>query len=123
VNAPSIATRSTASLALAAVFAPLALVLGYEAAGVRQLGYTRSLVLFLVPVAAGAAWFLSNRCGQRAVQWRAFSHTVGSWTCIGWLLDLALAGSFFRFPDPSTACGITVPGLDFASGGVVSLGG
>ena len=73
--------------ALTTILAPLAFVLGCEAAGIPQLGYTRSLVLFLMPVTAGAVWLAGNRHRRSTVQWRALVHTVGSWTCIGWFLD------------------------------------
>lgn len=107
--------------ASAAIVLPLGVVLAGEAAQIRSLGYTRSLLLFLVPVLSGAAWIWRDRRGRRTVQWRALATTVSGWTAIGWLLDLALAATFFRFPDEAATCGVAVPGLDLASLGFVPV--
>lgn len=107
--------------ASAAIVLPLGIVLACELAQLPALGYTRSLLLFLVPVLCGAAWIWRDRRGRRTVQWRALATTVSVWTTIGWLLDLALAATFFRFPDHAATCGVAVPGLDLASLGFVPV--
>ena len=83
--------------------------------GAASLGYTKSLILFVVPIAAMAAWFLWPGHHENR-HWRPFGYTIGFITVLWTGLDILLAHTFFVFPDPDSATGIAIPGLDPATG-------
>ena len=71
-------------------------------------GYTWSLLLFIVPIATIAGWFLRE---DLEIPQRAFWRTMGVLVPIGWLLDVIFARWFFCFPDPKATLGIPAPAL------------
>lgn len=80
-----------------------------EAAG--DLGYTFSLVLFVVPVALLAGWFRRHRLTldrHWTAFWITFLAIVGLWCA----LDIFLGLTFFEFPDPDATLGLKVIGYD-----------
>jgi len=70
-------------------------------------GYTWSLLLFLVPIAVIAVWFLPGE-GLELPQ-RAFWRTIGILAPIGCLLDVIFAQWFFVFPNPGSTLGVLAP--------------
>ncbi len=90
--------------------------------GAGAYGYTISLVLFALPVAALIIWFSRHRRRidrHWAAFWITFAVIVGLWST----LDILLARTFFEFPNPNATLGINVIGYDPASGwgGVVPI--
>ena len=78
-------------------------------------GYTISLMMFALPVAALAMWFRRHRARLNRhwdAFWITFSIIVGLWS----VLDILLARTFFRFPNPDATLGINVIGYDPALG-------
>jgi hypothetical protein len=73
------------------------------------LGYTRSLSLFLIPVAVLAWWFL--RHPAYPFQRRAFGLTLAGLLPLGFGLDLLFAHAFFTFENRAATLGIDVPVL------------
>lgn len=71
-------------------------------------GYTRSLLLYLMPIGTIAAWFTLRL--HYGVPKRAFWWTVAILSPLGIGLDILFAGLFFRFPNPAAVVGIRVPG-------------
>jgi hypothetical protein len=71
------------------------------------LGYTRSLSLFLIPVAVLAWWFL--RHPEYRIQRRAFGLTLAGLLPLGFGLDVLLAHAFFTFENRAATLGIEVP--------------
>lgn len=72
-------------------------------------GYTWSLLLFIVPIAVIALWFL-RREGV-AIPRRAFWWTLGLLVPTGLVLDFFLAHAFFVFPNAGATLGIGAPAL------------
>ena len=79
------------------------------------LGYTWSLLLFIVPLLTIAWWFLRHPSFQ--FQRKAYWTTVAILVPIGVLLDLLLGNTFFEFPNHGAVLGIEVP----AVGGTVPV--
>jgi hypothetical protein len=71
------------------------------------LGYTWSLLLFLIPIAGLACWFASRPDLQfpRAAFWR----TIAVLAPLGFALDLLFGNTFFIFPNESATFGLRVP--------------
>jgi hypothetical protein len=69
----------------------------------RPYGYTRSLVLFIVPLAALGWWWLRQR--DRVLPKRAVRWTLAVLLPLGFVLDLLFANTFFRFPDHEAVLG------------------
>ena len=93
-----------AAIALHSVKTPAVL---HVAPGASPHGYTWSLLLFIFPMAAIAAWFLPGE-GLNIPQ-KAFWRTVGVLVPVGCLLDVIFAQWFFCFPNPRTTIGILAP--------------
>jgi len=75
-------------------------------------GYTWSLSLSLLPLAVLLGWFRRVR-KQHCTEWRAFRQTAVV-VFVAWgTLDILLASSFFRFPNPAATLGVNIPGLHF----------
>jgi len=70
-------------------------------------GYTWSLLLFVVPIAVIAFWFLPSE-GLEIPQ-RAFWWTIAILAPLGCLLDFFFARWFFLFPSKSSTLGILAP--------------
>jgi len=79
------------------------------------LGYTWSLLLFLVPIAGLAFWFASRPDLRfpRAAFWR----TIAVLAPLGFALDLLFGNAFFVFPNEAATFGLRVP----ARGGGIPL--
>lgn len=71
------------------------------------LGYSWSLLLFLVPTAGLGAWFLRAR--TLTFQRRSFWTTLAILAPLGIVLDLWFGNSFFVFPNTEATLGIGVP--------------
>jgi hypothetical protein len=89
----------------------VAAVLELPSANPTPHGYTWSLLLFLVPIAAIAGWLLPSEGIE--VPRRAFWWTIGILTPLGCALDFFFAHRFFTYPNAGATLGI----------GVLALGG
>lgn len=83
--------------------------------GAGDLGYTSSLALFLLPVVALVIWFARHRA-RIDRHWEAFWITFGAIVGLWSALDILLARTFFRFPNPNATMGLNVFGYDPTSG-------
>lgn len=72
-------------------------------------GYTVSLVLFLLPVAALGWWFA--RHPEHRLPRKAFAFTIKVLAPLGFVLDLLFGHTFFTFPNPGATLGLGVPAL------------
>ncbi len=72
-------------------------------------GYTWSLLLFVVPIAVIAFWFLPNEGIQ--VSQRSFWRTIWVLVPLGFGLDFFFASCFFVFPNTHATLGIRAPAL------------
>jgi hypothetical protein len=73
------------------------------------LGYTLSLLLFIVPVLALAGWFVYRSDLQFPRQ--AFWRTIAVLAPLGFGLDLLFGNIFFIFPNQYATLGIGIPAL------------
>lgn len=80
---------------------------------VSPYGYTVSLLLFLVPIAAVGCWLVPHD-GVK-ISKRAFLWTIGLLFPLGAGLDFLFAHLFFTFPNPGATLGVPAPAL-FGSG-------
>ncbi|SDU20733.1 hypothetical protein SAMN05444156_2606 [Verrucomicrobium sp. GAS474] len=74
------------------------------------LGYTWSLLLFIVPTLFILIWLHANPA--RSFPRKAFYITVGIITPLGFLLDLLFGEIFFTFNNTQAVLGIYLPGFD-----------
>lgn len=72
-------------------------------------GYTRSLLLFIVPIVVISVWFL--RIEELKIPQRAFWCTIGILAPVGCLLDVIFAQWFFLYPNPQATLGVLAPAL------------
>lgn len=72
------------------------------------LGYTWSLLLFLLPLLYLVVWLLLHP--EYRIQRRAFLSTLGILVPLGFLLDLLFAHTFFTFENTGAVTGIEIPG-------------
>jgi hypothetical protein len=79
------------------------------------LGYTWSLLLFVVPLAALAWWFVRRR--ELRLQRKAFWRTLAVLVPSAFALDLLFGNFFFTFTNSSATLGIGLP----AVGGAIPL--
>ena len=79
------------------------------------LGYTWSLLLFIIPIGALGWWFA--RRPDLQFPRRAFWRTLAVLTPLGFLLDLLFGNAFFVFPNKSATLGWEVP----AVGGAIPI--
>lgn len=93
-----------AAIALHAVRVPATLQV---AANASPHGYTWSLLLFLIPIAVIAIWFLPSE--DLDLPRRAFWRTIWILVPLGWLLDIVFAQWFFHFPNAEATLGIPAP--------------
>ncbi len=78
-------------------------------------GYTRSLILFVLPVTAYLIWFAITKRKDRRRR-TPFLITIGIIAVAWTVLDTFLARSFFTFPDPDATIGFNIPGWDPETG-------
>jgi hypothetical protein len=79
------------------------------------LGYTWSLLLFIVPIAALGCWF-AYRPDLKFPR-KAFWRTIAVLTPVGFVLDLRFGNAFFIFPNERATLGCEVP----AMGGTIPI--
>jgi len=79
------------------------------------LGYTWSLLLFIIPIGA-LGWWFSCRPDLKFPR-KAFWRTIAVLTPLGFLLDLLFGNAFFVFPNKSAVLGCDVP----AVGGAIPI--
>jgi hypothetical protein len=72
-------------------------------------GYTFSLLLFIIPIAVIAGWFLPSE--QLKIPKRAFGLTLAALVPLGCLLDVIFAQWFFDYPNVGATLGISAPAL------------
>ncbi|MFZ0770706.1 MAG: hypothetical protein WCA49_07770 [Candidatus Sulfotelmatobacter sp.] len=72
-------------------------------------GYTWSLLLFIIPCAVIAGWFLPSE--ELRIPRRAFLWTLVILVPLGWLLDFVFAQWFFCYPNVGATLGIPAPAL------------
>jgi hypothetical protein len=70
-------------------------------------GYTFSLLLFVIPIAFIAGWFLPRE--ELKIPKHAFGLTLVILVPLGCLLDVAFAQWFFCYPNPAATLGISAP--------------
>src|SRR5262245_40521423 len=70
------------------------------------LGYTCSLLLFIVPIAALGWWFACRPDLQ--FPRKAFWRTIAVLTPLGFVLDLLFGNSFFIFPNKAATLGCEI---------------
>jgi len=75
------------------------------------LGYTWSLLMFIVPIAVILLWLHKNRAFK--LPQRAFWITILVLTPFGFLLDILFGALFFNFHNHGATLGINLPGFDF----------
>src|SRR4051812_18709658 len=96
-----------AAIALRTVIHPV--VLQATSEDPTPLGYTWSLLLFVIPVAALGWWFACRPDLQ--FPRKAFWRTIGVLTPVGVLLDLLFGNAFFIFPNKAATLGLDVPAI------------
>ncbi|MGE3309934.1 MAG: hypothetical protein AB7O66_08185 [Limisphaerales bacterium] len=96
-----------ASLTLRTILEPGKLVL--ESQDPTPLGYTWSLLLFLVPLAALGIWFVRRR--DLVLARKAFWRTIAVLSPLGVGLDLLFGNAFFTFPNHASTLGIEIPAV------------
>jgi hypothetical protein len=84
-------------------------VLRNDSADPTPLGYTWSLLLFLIPLAALGGWFF-RRSDLRLAR-RSFWRTLAVLVPVGFVLDLLFGNRFFTFPNERATLGLNVPAV------------
>jgi len=79
------------------------------------LGYTWSLLLFVIPIAALGWWFACRPDLQFSR--KAFWRTIAVLAPLGFLLDLLFGNAFFIFPNKAATLGWEIP----AAGGAIPI--
>jgi hypothetical protein len=78
-------------------------------------GYTWSLLLFVVPLGALAAWFVSR--SDLGLVRKAFWRTIAVLAPLGCVLDLLFGNTFFTFPNRHATLSLGIP----AAGGPIPI--
>src|SRR6266513_1361722 len=102
-----------AAIALRTVIHPV--ILQVTSDNPTPLGYTWSLLLFIIPIGALGWWFA--RRPDLQFPRKAFWRTIAVLTPLGFLLDLVLGNAFFIFPNKSATLGWEIP----AVGGAIPI--
>src|SRR5437660_4164467 len=102
-----------AAIALRTVVHPA--ILQAKSDNPTPLGYTWSLVLFIVPIAALGWWFACRPDLQ--FPRKAFWRTIAMLTPVGFLLDLLFGNAFFIFRHKAATLGCEIP----AVGGAIPI--
>jgi hypothetical protein len=84
-------------------------VLQIDSDNPTPLGYTISLLLFVVPIIALAWWFTCRPDLQ--FPRKAFWRTIAVLAPLGFVLDLLFGNAFFTFSNARATLGINVPGI------------
>src|SRR5438046_9412854 len=97
-----------AAITLRAVIHPV--ILQPTSDNPTPLGYTWSLLLFVIPIAALGWWFACRPDLQ--FPRKAFWRTIAVLAPLGFLLDLLFGNTFFIFPNKAATlgCGVTAIG-------------
>src|SRR5437870_6638405 len=93
-----------AAIALRTVIHPV--ILQATSDNPTPLGYTWSLLLFIVPIAALGWWFACRPDLQ--FPRKAFWRTIAVLTPVGFLLDLLFGNTFFIFPNKAATLGCNI---------------
>ena len=96
-----------AALTLRTVVHPGALRI--ESSNPTPLGYTWSLLLFVVPLAALSVWFARRR--DLVLARRAFWRTISVLAAAGFGLDIAFGNAFFTFPNRPATLSLDIPAV------------
>src|SRR6266436_1970533 len=96
-----------AAIALRTVIHPV--ILQATSDNPTPLGYTWSLLLFIIPIAALGWWFASRPDLQ--FPRKAFWRTLAVLTPLGFVLDLLFGNTFFIFPNKAATFGCNVPAI------------
>ena len=96
-----------ATIALRTVVHPA--VLQYDSDNPTPLGYSWSLVLFVVPIVALAAWFACRP--DLKFPRNAFWRTIAVLAPLGFALDLLFGNAFFTFPNQRAVLGLGIPAV------------
>src|SRR5437660_12013116 len=96
-----------AAIALRTGIAPV--ILQATSDNPTPLGYTWSLLLFIIPIAALGWWFACRPDLQ--FPRKAFWRTIVVLTPLGFLLDLLFGNTFFIFPNKASTLGCDIPAL------------
>src|SRR5438445_9946619 len=102
-----------AAIALRTVIHPV--ILQATSDNPTPLGYTWSLLLFIIPIAALGWWFACRPDLQ--FPRKAFWRTIAVLTPLGFLLDLLFGNTFFVFPNKAATLGFEIP----AVGGAIPI--
>jgi Lycopene cyclase len=73
------------------------------------LGYTWSLLLFVVPIVALAVWFACRP--DLKFPRKAFWRTIAVLAPLGFVLDLLFGNAFFTFPNQHASLGLRIPAV------------
>ena len=103
ISAPAALTLHTARVP---AFRPLGEVVSVNPS---PYGYSVSLLIFVIPIAAIAIWFLPQ--AHIRISKRAFWWTIAILFPLGAALDFFLAQFFFWFPNPRATLGVAAPAL------------
>src|SRR5207247_7381914 len=99
-----------AALALRTVIHPA--ILQATSDNPTPLGYTWSLLLFIIPIGA-LGWWFARRPDLRFPR-KAFWRTIAVLTPLGLLLDLLFGNAFFSFPNKAAILGWCIPAVGVA---------
>ena len=102
-----------ATIALRSVAHPAVLQLNSD--NPTPLGYTWSLLLFIIPIIVLAWWFACRPDLQ--FPRKAFWRTIAVLAPLGFVLDLLFGSAFFTFPNKHATLGFNIP----AVGGVIPI--
>ena len=102
-----------ATIALRSVAHPAVLQLTSD--NPTPLGYTSSLLLFIIPIIVLAWWFA--RRPDLQFPRKAFWRTIAVLAPLGFVLDLLFGSAFFTFPNKGATLGFNIP----AVGGVIPI--
>jgi hypothetical protein len=80
-----------------------------DSANPTPLGYTWSLLLFIIPLAALGGWYI--RRSDLSLARKAFWRTLVVLTPAGFVLDLLFGNKFFTFPNEHAALGLNLPAV------------
>src|SRR5213080_3986017 len=96
-----------AAIALRTVIHPV--ILQATSDNPTPLGYTWSLLLFIIPIAALGWWFACRPDLQ--FPRKAFWRTIAVLAPLGFVLDLLFGNAFFIFPNKSATLGLEIPAV------------